>query len=218
MEKGSSKSLFTLLGVVVFGIFISLSYFLFQDQLQSIVATTTSKTEEHANTRLDVLFDQDAPVTVLELVKFNPNGDPFRTSDATTTGYTYAVTSKLTSGIGYYIQAKNLLPSNYYVLTFDITKESGNIYKLGGHATISNSVTVLMDGVVKNNYTSGFTYPNDYKAHHIEVRFDTLKLTGAKKVANDLVDGIHIQVNRDRYSITPIEYEVSISNVKLVRQ
>lgn len=218
METGSNKSLFTLLGVVVFGLFLSLSYFLFQDQLQSIVATTTEKTGEHANTRLDVIFDQDAPVTVLELVKFNPNDDPFRTSDATTTGYTYAVTSNLTSGIGYYIQAKRLVPASNYVLTFDITKESGNIYKLGGHATIANGVTVLMDGVVKNNYTTGFTYPNDYKAHHIEVRFDTGKLTAAKVTANDLIDGIHIQVNRDKYSKTPIEYEVSISNVKLVKK
>ena len=44
METGINKSLFTLLGVVVFGVFLSLSYFLFQDQLQSIVATTTEKT------------------------------------------------------------------------------------------------------------------------------------------------------------------------------
>ena len=38
MESGTNKSLFTLIAVVVFGIFLSLSYFMFQDQLKGVLA------------------------------------------------------------------------------------------------------------------------------------------------------------------------------------
>ena len=38
MEKGSNKSLFTLVAVVIFGIFLSLSYWLFSDEMKSVLA------------------------------------------------------------------------------------------------------------------------------------------------------------------------------------
>lgn len=41
MESGANKSLFTLLAIVIFGVFISLSYFLFQDQLRNVLADVT---------------------------------------------------------------------------------------------------------------------------------------------------------------------------------
>ena len=51
MESGTNKSLFTLIAVVIFGIFLSLSYFLFQDQLKGVLASvldgTSQKTEEN---------------------------------------------------------------------------------------------------------------------------------------------------------------------------
>lgn len=39
MESGSNKSLYTLLAIIVFGIFLSLSYFMFQDQLSNVLAS-----------------------------------------------------------------------------------------------------------------------------------------------------------------------------------
>ena len=44
METGSNKSLYTLIAVVVFGIFLSLSYYLFQDQMKSTLASVLDKT------------------------------------------------------------------------------------------------------------------------------------------------------------------------------
>lgn len=43
MDTGSNKSLFTLLAVVIFGIFLSLSYWLFQDELKDVLADVLDK-------------------------------------------------------------------------------------------------------------------------------------------------------------------------------
>lgn len=41
IDTGSNKSLFTMIAVVVFGIFLSLSYWLFQDQIHNVLASVT---------------------------------------------------------------------------------------------------------------------------------------------------------------------------------
>jgi len=53
MESGSNKSLFTLIAVVIFGVFLSLSYWLFQDELKSVLADVVSKTSQSVNTKLN---------------------------------------------------------------------------------------------------------------------------------------------------------------------
>ena len=53
METGSNKSLYTLIAVVVFGIFLALSYFLFQDNLKGILASVTDGVEETMVLKLD---------------------------------------------------------------------------------------------------------------------------------------------------------------------
>ena len=53
MESGSNKSLYTLIAVVVFGIFLSLSYFLFQDQLKGVLASVMDGTSEMTSTKLE---------------------------------------------------------------------------------------------------------------------------------------------------------------------
>lgn len=52
MESGSNKSLYTLIAVVVFGIFLSLSYFLFQDQMKGVLADVLNKTSLSTSTKL----------------------------------------------------------------------------------------------------------------------------------------------------------------------
>lgn len=49
MESGANKSLYTLLAVVVFGIFLALSYFMFQDQLKGFLATVLDGVGERAD-------------------------------------------------------------------------------------------------------------------------------------------------------------------------
>ena len=218
MESGANKSLFTLLAIIVFGIFLALSYFMFQDKLKGVLASVTDKTELRIDNRLDAVLNQSTVLTALQLKQFNPNNETITILDATQNGYTYSSRSKVVSGIGYYIQPSMLEAGKNYVLTYDIQKNGGNIYKLGGHSTISSSTAVYMDGTQVYTYGSGFGYPNDNAVHHIEVRFNTSGLTSAKIAANDLVDGIHIQPNRDYSGLGSRDYEVTVSNVKLVKQ
>ena len=44
MDNASNKGLYTLIAIVVFGIFISLSYWLFQDQMKNVLADVMFKT------------------------------------------------------------------------------------------------------------------------------------------------------------------------------
>ena len=53
MEIGSNKSLFTLIAVVIFGIFLALSYWMFQDELKSTLASVMDKTSVATEVKLD---------------------------------------------------------------------------------------------------------------------------------------------------------------------
>ena len=53
MDTGSNKSLFTLIAVVIFGIFLSMSYWLFQDEMKSVLASVMDRTSEMTNTKLE---------------------------------------------------------------------------------------------------------------------------------------------------------------------
>jgi hypothetical protein len=46
MDTGSNKSLYTLIAVVVFGIFLSLSYWMFQDNLKGVLADVMDRASE----------------------------------------------------------------------------------------------------------------------------------------------------------------------------
>jgi hypothetical protein len=52
MDSGSNKSLYTLIAIVIFGIFLSLSYFLFKDQTQGILADVMGKSGMSADSKL----------------------------------------------------------------------------------------------------------------------------------------------------------------------
>jgi hypothetical protein len=53
MVEGSNKSLFTLIAVVIFGVFLSLSYWLFQDELKSVLADVMESTSEMTSIKLE---------------------------------------------------------------------------------------------------------------------------------------------------------------------
>ena len=53
METGSNKSLFTLIAVVIFGIFLSLSYWLFSDEMKSVLADVMDSTSEMTSIKLN---------------------------------------------------------------------------------------------------------------------------------------------------------------------
>ena len=53
METGSNKSLFTLIAVVIFGIFLSLSYWLFQDEMKNVLASVFDSTSKVVISKID---------------------------------------------------------------------------------------------------------------------------------------------------------------------
>jgi hypothetical protein len=53
MDTGSNKSLFTLIAVVIFGVFLSISYWMFQDELTGVLASVMDGTSEMINKKLD---------------------------------------------------------------------------------------------------------------------------------------------------------------------
>lgn len=57
MESGSNKSLFTLLAVVVFGIFLSLSYFMFKDNLKGVLADVMGKSSVTISQKMEYELD-----------------------------------------------------------------------------------------------------------------------------------------------------------------
>ena len=68
IDSGSNKSLYTLIAVVVFGIFLSLSYFLFQDQIQGILASVVTGVSD--------MIDKDKKVTDSGVPSNAPYDDP----------------------------------------------------------------------------------------------------------------------------------------------
>jgi hypothetical protein len=59
METGSNKSLLTLIAVVVFGIFLSLSYYLFQDSFKEILAGVMDRTSERTSVNLSNIYNEN---------------------------------------------------------------------------------------------------------------------------------------------------------------
>jgi hypothetical protein len=93
-----------------------------------------------------------------------------------------------------------------YLLSFDMTKESGNITKIGGHIALSSLSEVWIDGVKQSgSFAGGITYPNDSLTHHVVVRFNSRVSTSDRRV--------FIQPNRGG---TAAAYEVTIANTSLI--
>ena len=61
MDNASNKGLYTLIAVVVFGIFLSLSYFLFQDQMKGVLATVLDKTSQSVDRKLYSNLESTSP-------------------------------------------------------------------------------------------------------------------------------------------------------------
>ena len=61
MDNASNKGLYTLIAIVVFGIFLSLSYFLFQDQMKVVLETVTGNTSQTIDSKLFSNLEATSP-------------------------------------------------------------------------------------------------------------------------------------------------------------
>jgi hypothetical protein len=67
METGSNKSLFTLIAVVIFGIFLSLSYWLFQDQFKGVLASVFNGVSTSTVVRMEDTLNPAVPPSFVDL-------------------------------------------------------------------------------------------------------------------------------------------------------
>lgn len=216
MESGSNKSLYTLIAVVVFGIFLSLSYFLFQDQLKGVLADVISKANSSLSSK-SVLSDKSYIAD--GFLPYNASGSQIVTNQ-TVNSLIYS--SANSYGDGILIEAKNLDINKNYVFSFDITKLSGNITRVGGHNTLGDNTTIKIDGVDGPDslyVLSGISciYPNDLLTHHVEIYFNTTNLVKDGdnvyvKNTTQTYPNYYLQPNR---AAEPVPYSVKIENMSV---
>lgn len=139
MENGSNKSLYTLIAVVVFGIFLSLSYFLFQDSVKGILASVMDKTSVTTSIKL-------------------ANDGLYTTSEEYFTINTYGV---ILSYTGYSLDV--VVPETINGI---VVKELGESSFSGkGLTTIKlpNSITKIGPYALSNNKLTSVNLPNNLK-------------------------------------------------------
>lgn len=93
MEIGSNKSLYTLIAVVVFGIFLSLSYYLYQDQLKGVLASVLDKTSQSVDRKLVSNLESTSPIFFDTVT--NPQGTITITSYDTSGGKDVVIPSEI---------------------------------------------------------------------------------------------------------------------------
>jgi hypothetical protein len=205
MNNGANKSLFTLLVVVIFGIFLALSSFLFKDQFKGILADVVDKTSR--SIRYNALvpsnkFDADwtAYPGLGDVYNFTNVNDVITYSSNATGEWT-----------GIKVDYSNFEKDTEYRLAFDITKISGNIKHIGGHVYVSSDSEVFLDNMpVTGDWSAGSTvYPNDTDKHHVEVIFTTDNWSTDDK-------SVYIQPNRQFVVLTG-PYTVRIEDIQLTK-
>jgi hypothetical protein len=205
MDLGSSKSLFTLIAVVIFGVFLSLSYWMFQDELKGVLASVLDGSK--ASVTNIVLGSSIAS----DINWFSYNTSSFSNSD----GLVFSSNGTIYAGAG--IDASILENNKDYTLAFTITKLSGTIDHLGGHANLSDATEVYLDGVYKGQDWSGgsMLYPDDTEAHRLVINFNSNNMAMSTPFTNK---GIFIQPNRGYYDDYTKAFEVRIDDITLVER
>ena len=204
MDTGSNKSLFTLIAVVIFGIFLSLSYWMFQDELKNVLADVMG----NVTTEVDetVIGGNTLPLGELDFF-------PLSTSTYSHINgvFEYSSTGLAWSGLG--ITAANFEPNTTYSLTFTITKLSGNVTNLGGHSWISDYSEVYIDGVIMDGtWVSGnAVYPNDNLPHRVQVIFNT------NRWEINSNRNLYIQPNRSHYEDYTKSNTVRVEDLSLIK-
>ena len=201
MESGSNKSLFTLIAVVVFGIFLSLSYYLYQDSFKGILASVMDKTSQRTNIMLnvgDTIFEQPT-------VTFARSG----------------------SGTGPIISMKPLdyYLNETYILSFSLTLNSGEIRTIGGHllGTSTDCQVYVNDQLMTANHT--IAYNTWYSGVPVTMAVgDTINVKvvfNQKEPCWQYTDNpIKIQPNRDWNTTNcgySYDYNATINNIALTQ-
>lgn len=140
MDTGSNKSLYTLIAVVIFGIFLSLSYFLLPDQLKGVLASVLDGTSEITSLKLDNFGLIPTDKSYFDYVK---NAD----------GISYKLT-------GYHSDGPKDLIIPSYVDGLPVTTISNNAFQSKGLTSVilPETLTIIENGTWSDTlgYTGAF--------------------------------------------------------------
>lgn len=163
MDGGSNKALFTLLAVVIFGIFLSMSYWLFEGEFKLILSNVMDSDSQSTDVKLSTLFNSEVQPTPANYFIFEP-------STGTITGYLDAgpkdviipteIDGVTVTALGNYAFRTKLLTSvtipntvktiGYYAFEFNYLTS----------VIIPDSVTLIEPGAFRVNQLTNLTLSN----------------------------------------------------------
>ncbi len=219
MTNGTSQGLFVVVAIVIFGIFVGLSYTLFGDTLQpQLVNIFITATDINSTPVKEFMLDKIGAWKGSK-VSLNPKENSFKFSNNS---------SDYRGGLSF--PADYFKKGSTYRLSFDMTKLSGDIKGIGGHLFTSDKTVVSIDGQEitegwrtntangmenETDWSLGVVYPNDTKTHHVTVTFE-MNIDAKDSIMND--PNIYIQPNRNQtqhYITEALDYSVLIENIRL---
>lgn len=219
MTEGTSKGLFIVVAIVIFGIFVGLTYTLFGSEgltkdLKIIFENSIQKTENTFKGWNNVNFS---------ISEFKRESINYTSSSNNSVEYTSD--GQYVNGEGIFIPVTYFEKDANYRLTFEITKLEGSILNVGGHLHVSEKFKTYVDGKLqKETYLYGIPYVDDFKKHTYEVYFDTNwleningKLQGVNPSRPEYyyTPEVFITTNRTQISDKRASHKVKFENIKL---
>lgn len=169
MTDGTSQGLFVVVSIVIFGIFVALSYTVFGSEglsggIDGLFSDSTGKVVDSIYTYEDVDFT---------IAKTTSPTDLFEIHNISGNSMEYTFDGQGSNGAG--VSVRDFLEfDTEYKVSYDITKISGSLSNIGGHLHVSEKQDIYINGVKQNRrWTSTVEYPNDNNTHHIELYFNT---------------------------------------------
>lgn len=147
MDGGSNKALFTLLAVIIFCIFLSLSYWLFEGEFKLILADVMDSAAQSTDVKLSTLFNSEVQPTPANYFIFEP-------STGTITGYLDAgpkdviipttIDGITVKELGNYAFRNKLLTSAFRVNQLTNLTLSNSLTIIGYNAFETNQLTTVL--------------------------------------------------------------------------
>ena len=163
METGSNKSLFTLIAVVIFGIFLSLSYYLFQDEMKNVLATVMDKTSEMNSTKLEydgLIPTNESYFVITDLGNGTCRIDDYKVSESGLTDIVIpkTINNKIVVSVGSKAFMSKGLTS--VVLPSTLTKIEAGYDNVVG--SVDNYGAFMNNNLTKLSIPSSITYIGEY--------------------------------------------------------
>lgn len=200
MTDGSSQGLFVVVAVVIFGIFVAISYYLFRDTLRPSLASIFSDAIEQSQENISEknLIKKDLLIPL--------NTDSIHGKATIFSRDRIEMSADGTRFTGVRIDSDKFIePNKNYVLEFTVERTSGDISYIGGHLDFSSNTVFYLNGVKLDNsdymdddpFQTGIVVSE--KVNHIRIEFDSNDMENDYYVKNPVIqyrNPIFIQPNR----------------------